>query len=175
MEQSADIDYQRKTKCTQYWISIRSTWEDICGMQYLALLERSLRLSWWSHCLLSGSLLYEDVAGGKKWFVLPLPHTQWFASKPPIRMMVEQTTEYPMESNPLTANTLRLCKLNLTRHRLHCSKSFQHSWTHQTDLLPNSSESLSLPKHFRHPVFSPVCSCLHCLWNEAAPSTGGTL
>ena len=34
----------------------------------------------------------------------------WFASTPPIRMVIEQ------KSNPPTADTLRLCKLNLTRH-----------------------------------------------------------
>ena len=66
--------YQRKTKCTQNWLNIL-TWEDVCGTQYLALIERSLWLNRWSCCLLSGSLLYKDIAGGKKWFVPPLLHT----------------------------------------------------------------------------------------------------
>ena len=108
-------------RCRQYWLSICLTWEDVCGTKFLALLERSLWLSWWSHCLLSGLLLYEDIAGGKKWFVYhrhfrPSHTPRWFASTPPIKMVMEQLahnqSEYPMASNPPTATTLRLCKLN---------------------------------------------------------------
>ena len=143
MEWSADIDYQGKTKRTQYWLSICLTWEDVCGIQYLALLERSLWLSWWSRCLLSGSLLYKDIPGGKKQFVPPLPHTalirQHYANQN--GHWTDNQSEYPMESNPPTAKTLRLCKLNQTRHCPRGSKSFQHSWTHLTDLFPNSSKS----------------------------------
>ena len=85
----------RKAKCTQYWLSIHSTWEDVCGLQYLALLNRSFWLSWWSCCLLTGSLLFEDVAGGKTWFVYnrhfsPSHTPRWFASTPPIWMVIEQ-------------------------------------------------------------------------------------
>ena len=40
-------------------------------------------------------------------------------------------------------------------------ESFQHSWTHWTNLFPTYK---SLPKRFRHPTVGPVCSCLKTCW-----------
>ena len=42
-----------------------------------------------------------------------------------IEQLAHNQSEYPLASNPQTADTLRLCKLNLTRHNLRGSKSFQ--------------------------------------------------
>ena len=82
-----------------------------------------------------------------------LPHTlHQFASTPPIRMVIEQLADNQPEY-PMAFNTLRLCKLNLTRHRPCGSKSFQQGWTHRTDLLPNSSES---PQTFQMSIWATV-------------------
>ena len=83
-----------------------------------------------------------------------------------VRMVIGQLahnqSEYPKAFNPQTANALSLCKLNLTRHHPRGSKSFQHSWTHRTDLFPNSSKS---PQTFQMSnvwasVFLPLSPCL---------------
>ena len=59
----------------------------------------------------------------------------------PADSLTHNQSEYPMASNPQTADALRLRELSLTRHRPRGSRSFQRSWTHRADLFPNSSES----------------------------------
>ena len=125
--------------------------EKIKAHTVLAQYSFDLRRRLWN-TILWHYLKDRDVAGGTKWFVyrrhfLPSHNLRWFASTPPIRIFIEQLadnqSEYPMTSNPPTANTLRLCKFNLTRHRPHGSKSFQLSWTHPTDFR-NVSDVLRL-------------------------------
>ena len=133
-------DYLRKTKSTQYWLSIHLTWEDVCRINYLALLERSLWLSLWLRCLLWARYYTKILQEGQRGLFWPSQTPRWLLAHRQLEWSLSrQPSEYLMASNPPTANTIRLCKLNCNGS--HGSKSFQCSWTQRTDLFPNSSES----------------------------------
>ena len=136
----------RKTKRTQYWVSISPTPEDICGLNTWHTWTMTKVMLTLALCALGLVMIRSHHHRHFR----PSHTPRWFASTPPIRESNGSDIWQPNYSD---------IACGIGADNVPAASKASNAAEHTEQIC--SQTPLSLPKCFRHPTVGPVCSCLN--------------